>query len=386
MNCPTCESAAISDFLFRGDVPVHQNLLMRDQAAAMEIPRGDLKLVLCNDCGFIFNASFDPKKIMYGEDYENTQACSPSFNQYLDGLVEHLVVNRGVRDCRVVEVGCGNGLFLNKVVSFPDSGNRGFGFDPSYTGAQSALDGRLTFSARYYDSECADVDADVVICRHVIEHVPLPVQLLENIRKALARTSTARIFFETPCVEWILRNQVIWDFFYEHCSYFSASSLTTAFEMAGFEVVNVQRVFAEQYLWLEATVTNTKPEVTREPGTIPAQANKFARAEAELRDQWNLGIRELSSKEKLAIWGAGAKGVTFANLIDGLRNSLDCVVDLNPLKQGRYLPGTGHPIVGYEELDQRGVTTAVLMNPNYREENLALLRAAKSNVRLIETL
>jgi SAM-dependent methyltransferase len=384
--CPVCSSNSLSEFLTREQVPVHQNLLMRDQAAAMGIPRGDLALVTCHDCGFIFNRAFDPRKIMYGEDYENTQACSPSFNEYLDGLVSHMIVDQNVRDCNVIEVGCGNGLFLRKLVAYDGAGNRGHGFDPSYRGVESELDGRLKFSARYYDSECADVPADVIVCRHVIEHVPRPLQMLADIKKALALTPKARIFFETPCVEWILANLVVWDFFYEHCSYFSAASLSTAFQAAGFEVQSVRHVFEGQYLWLEATLPKTTPRIDTRPGSVVAQAQKFAQAEAKLKEGWGQKIRTLAAKGKVGVWGAGAKGVTFANLIDGSQQLLDCVVDLNPLKQGHYVPGTGHPIVSYQALTARGVSTVILMNPNYREENLALLRAARADVRLIDQL
>ena len=102
-----------------------------------------------------------------------------------------------------------------------------------------------------------------------------------------------------------------------------------------------------------------------------------------MKHDWDQKIRALASQEKVALWGAGAKGVTFANLIDEQRCWLDCLVDLNPMKQGHYVPGTGHPIVSYHDLAARGVTTAILMNPNYREENLALLREAGLEVALI---
>ena len=46
---------------------------------------------------------------------------------------------------------------------------------------------------------------------------------------------------------------------------------------------------------------------------------------------------------------------------------------MNPNKQGGFIPGSAHPIVAPAELARRGVTAAMLMNPNYREENLALL-------------
>jgi len=76
--------------------------------------------------------------------------------------------------------------------------------------------------------------------------------------------------------------------------------------------------------------------------------------------------------------------VTFANLIEPRPELIDCIVDLNPQKQGCYVPGSGHPIVSPEILGKRGVTTAFLMNQNYRHENLALLERLNLKVRLID--
>jgi SAM-dependent methyltransferase len=385
-KCPICDSGPPKDFLFRGQVPVHQNLLMRDQSSATDAPRGDLALCVCEDCGFIFNRAFDPAQPLYGEDYENSQACSPSFNEYLDGLVRHMILERGVRDCQIVEAGCGNGLFLRKLVTYQGSGNRGYGFDPSYRGAPVDLGGRLNFATRYYDAECAGIPADVVVCRHVIEHVPRPLDLLRDVRNALGEASTPRLFFETPCAEWILRNQVIWDFTYEHCSYFTAQSLTTAFETAGFQVDRVMHVFGGQYLWLEGTLPAGAPAVTKEPGKVGELAASFARAEAELMGRWKRRIESLAAHGPVALWGAGGKGVTFANIIDRGRCLIDSLVDLNPSKQGYFVPGTGHPIIGVAQLAARGVKSVILMNPNYRDEVASLLSAARANVRLIEHL
>jgi hypothetical protein len=116
------------------------------------------------------------------------------------------------------------------------------------------------------------------------------------------------------------------------------------------------------------------------------QAQEFARSEKALKSDWEQKIRVLSGKERVALWGAGAKGATFANLIDEQRELIDCVVDLNPGKQGNFIPGTGHPIVSYRDLAERGVTSAILMNPNYREENLALLESINADIHLIERL
>jgi hypothetical protein len=200
----------------------------------------------------------------------------------------------------------------------------------------------------------------------------------------LVHSPQARVFFETPCVEWILRNQVIWDFFYEHCSYFTAKSLTTAFEAAGFQVESVRHIFEGQYLWLEATIPVEKPAITKNPTSIAVLANQFAASEQKLKEDWETKIQELATKGKVALWGAGAKGVTFANLIDPERQWIDCIIDLNPKKQGNYIPGTGHPIVSYQEIASRGITAAVLMNPNYYAENLALLSEANLPINLVK--
>jgi SAM-dependent methyltransferase len=371
--------------LKRKSVPVHQNLLTKDQISAKEISRSDLNLMLCKECGFIFNNAFELSKLSYGEDYDNSQLFSPYFREYTERLAKYLIYERDIKNCRIVEIGCGKGIFLRSLVEAEDAGNSGFGFDPSYIGPTSDLGGRLKFEKNYYGPEYADISADVVIGRHVIEHVPDPLGLLRTIGQALAKSPNARVFFETPCVEWILRNQVIWDFFYEHCSYFTAESLTTAFEASGFKVDRVQDVFQKQYLWLEAIISTEKLEVTKNPGSILYLAQQFAVSENNLKRDLLTRLREIAAKGKIAVWGAGAKGVTFANLIDPECRLIDCLVDLNPNKQEHYVPGTGHPILSYEELANRGVKTVILMNPNYHEENQALLReAGLDNINLIE--
>jgi SAM-dependent methyltransferase len=384
-NCPICEGSAVRTLLLRKSVPVHQNLLMKDRASAINIRRGDLDLTVCENCEFVFNRAFDESQLEYGESYENAQYYSPSFNAHLDALVEHLIAERNVRGCRVVEVGCGQGTFLRKLVE-ADAGNVGHGFDPSYHGPLSDLAGRLNFHRTFYDENSSHVTADVVVSRHVIEHVADPVSLLRNIRKALVNSPSARIFCETPCVEWIVRNKVVWDFFYEHCSYFNDNSLATAFRLAGFEVVEVRHVFEGQYLWLEANVSGQVSAPKDSPGSeaFLRLAQEFAVTEKAMLRHWRDGIRKLAANEKIALWGAGAKGVTLANLLEPDSQFIDCVVDINPQKQGYYLPGTGHPIVAPAALTGRGVSTAILMNPNYLDENLSILKAGNIDVHLTE--
>jgi 2-polyprenyl-3-methyl-5-hydroxy-6-metoxy-1,4-benzoquinol methylase len=386
-ECPVCQGRAPTVFLDRDRVPVQQNLLVESRRAALETPRGRLRLVVCEQCGFVFNQSFDPKLFVYDECYDNTQSCSPLFDAYLDDLVHDLVEHRNLRGSRIVEVGCGKGLFLKKLVE-ADAGNRGCGFDPSYRGRLSQLDDRLTFEKRYYDSSCRDTPADAVICRHVIEHVADPVGLLQTIRRTLEHSHHARLFLETPCAEWILTNGVIWDFFYEHCSYFTAASLATALTTAGFRMTVVRHVFGGQYLWVEASLAEVDKDfaVPLGPGAIPELARSFATQERARIEAWKGEVQALAKDGKVAIWGAGAKGVTFAHLIDPECQRIACVVDVNPNKQGHFVPGTGHPIISQRDMEAYQVRSALVLNPNYLGEIEASLQKAGLEIRLIDMM
>ena len=75
--------------------------------------------------------------------------------------------------------------------------------------------------------------------------------------------------------------------------------------------------------------------------------------------------------------------MTFANLIDPSCKWISCIVDINPNKQGNYIPGTGHPIVSHQELEKLEITCAIVMNPNYFEEIESLLRSMNLSIRLL---
>lgn len=388
-TCPVCDAAGAERILFRPAVPVHQNMLFPTVSAAVAMKRGSLDMRACPGCGFVFNAAFDPALVDYGPAYENSQDCSPAFNAYLDGLVEHLVTARDVLAGRVIEVGCGKGVFLNKLLAHPDNRSEGVGFDPAYLGAEVV--GRLRVVKDFYGPSTA-VPADVVICRHVIEHIPEPLELLRTVRAGVGESGETRVFFETPCVEWILHNRVPWDFFYEHCSLFTAGSLALALERSGFVLSSVRHVFGGQYLWAEACSrgpAGITSACSRWPhrniqGTT-ALTSTFAASERAHLARWDALLARLPRGSVFA-WGAGAKGVTFCNLADPAATRLAGVVDVNPAKQGQFLPGTGHPIVSPEVAAKRGAVAVLVLNPNYVAEVRAALARLGSHAAVIDLM
>ena len=71
---------------------------------------------------------------------------------------------------------------------------------------------------------------------------------------------------------------------------------------------------------------------------------------------------------EVAVWGAGGKGATFLNLVDADCRRVSVVVDVHPLKQGRFIDGTGHPVVAPDPRHLRQVAHVIVMNPNYAGE------------------
>ena len=155
----------------------------------------------------------------------------------------------------------------------------------------------------------------MIVSRHVIEHVPNPVQHLSEINAALPTSWAGRLFLETPAVEWILQHGVVHDFFYEHCNYFSADTLRFALGLAGFETISVETVAGGQYLWIEATRGTPK---RTPPGaeSILAKIRLMRDHEVQFMNYWKGKLAKLSANGNIAIWGAGAKGVTFVEMID----------------------------------------------------------------------
>ena len=383
VRCPVCSSA---DVVWLGPafaVPILMNRLYATRDQARSAPSGDVRLARCASCGFTWNSAFRPDLIAYDGDYENEQSLSQVFMDHLESRVADVI--EAAQSLKYLEVGCGQGSFLARVaLAAGDRLIAAEGFDPAWRG----VDGGGPFAARihkrYFTPESAALLAappNVVATRHTIEHVPDPLGFLGAIRSALGDAAQATIFVETPCVDWIFRHDAMQDFFYEHCSIFTARALATALERAGFHAPTVEHVFGGQYLWARARTT---PDGA--PGTTPAplDARDVSSRRNEFISRWRRAAADAARKGRCAIWGAGAKGVNFALMTAApAHNPFDHVVDINPAKQGRRVAGSGLEALSPSQSVERGVACYFVMNPNYRDEIAACLEALGSDAELV---
>ena len=368
-RCPICKHTQIIDFLHIPDIPIFCNVLFNSPEDAQRIPRGSLQLSFCPTCGHIFNRTFDPTRMHYSTTYENSLHYSPRFQTYAEELASYLIARYHLRGKTIVEIGAGQGDFLKMLVTLGE--NRGIGFDPSYTGnlkpASRLFFIRDLFSAAY----AQQFDPDFICCRHVLEHIEQPAAFLQDVHQALKHHPHTPVFFEVPNMEYTLTHTALWDLIYEHCGYFTSYSLHYAFAQAGFKVQTIQPTFGDQFLTIEAIshhepYTPTLDPITREQ--LAQQVQQFAARYQEKIAFWTEQIKTLErNRQKAILWGAGSKGVTFANLLPQTP-AIVGLVDINPRKQGCFVSGSGHPILRPQALRSIQPDVIILMNPNYEAE------------------
>lgn len=338
--------------------------------------KGDLQLAFCGECGFIWNQAFDAGRLEYSQRYDNSLDFSPVFQEYARSLARRLIGTYDIRAKDVVEIGCGKGHFLSLLCE--EGGNRGFGFDPSYEGDRFAgpASDRITYVQDFYGEKYTGQAGDLICSRHVFEHIPDPLGFLGNVRRTIGGRRSAIIYFEVPNVRFILEKLSIWDILYEHCNYFGRESLGGIFRRCGFEVLRLEEVYGEQFLGIECRLADgvgTQP--TGEPlSGLAAEVEKFGgRAQARMQT-WTARLAEWEGAgRRVALWGGGTKGVSFLNMLK-VYDAIPYVVDINPYKQGRHLPGTGQQIVGPSFLQEFQPEIVILMNPIYRGEVEAEVR------------
>lgn len=299
-----------------GQLPVFQNRMYDTFTEARHCLRGDMKLVQNMKTGLIYNAEFNPEVMVYDDHYQNEQAVSLVFQRHLIDVAD--IVLRNMGNSELVEVGCGKGYFLKQLL---DKGCDVTGFDPAYEGDEPKV-------KKCYLPENLGFKAKGLILRHVLEHVQNPFHFLRDICEA--NDGKGIVYIEVPCFDWIVSHKAWYDVFYEHVNYFRLVDFYAMFD----RVIDSGRFFNGQYLYVVADLATLK-----EPVFLRENLAVFPVDFCEL--PMSIG--------KAAIWGGASKGVIFSLFMERLGRPVDVVVDINPAKQGKYLPATGLQVYSPEQ-------------------------------------
>jgi hypothetical protein len=131
--------------------------------------------------------------------------------------------------------------------------------------------------------------------------------------------------------------------------------------------INVKEVFGGQYLCIEAlTINHTRGKIHREYADYKIDyVNAFSSLYSRKVDEWKEKLEDFNQDgRRVVIWGAGSKGVTFLNAT-AIGDQIEYIVDINPHKRGKHIPGTGQKIMPPEFLTEYRPEFVVIMNPLY---------------------
>lgn len=328
------------------DLPVLQNRMHNSRETALTGPTGDVLLVQDKVTGLIYNQSFQPALVQYDVSYQNEQGESGHFQRHLKNVMG--IVRRLLGLDRLVEIGCGKGTFLELLVA---NGFEISGFDPTYEGNNERIH-------KQFFQKGTEICAKGLVLRHVLEHVPDPSRFLMNICDA--NQGKGRIYIEVPCLDWIANTRSWYDIFYEHVNYFRMQDFHRLFE----NVLERGRAFGGQYLYVVAELSSLRtPELKNE------KPFRFPRDFCE-----GIHMAPSEAQERSVVWGGASKGVIFSLLRSRAGYPVEAVVDINPAKQGKFLPGTGLQVLSPSQIMKTLPSHSVIyvMNPNYLEEIKAM--------------
>jgi SAM-dependent methyltransferase len=334
-------------FTARG-LPVLQNKTFATKAEAIASDVGDIRLVEDGRTGLIHNSDFEAAKLRYDIHYQNEQSNSSAFQRHLAEV--KTIIARTCQGRRIIEIGCGKGAFLEDLRSL---GYDVTGIDPAYEGESPHIL-KTSFVPGF------PLNGDAIMMRHVLEHIVNPIAFLADILEA--NKNRGLIYIEVPCFDWICQHRTWFDIFYEHVNYFRLSDFDRMFG----RVIEMGRLFGDQYLYVVADLSTLRKPLLDEGDRLAFPAD-FTKS----RDRFsNL------PKQPRAIWGGASKGVIFSMHLAAMGTDIDFVIDINPLKQGRYLPCSGLRVVSPEEAMRLlpAGSEVFVMNPNYRDEIIAASR------------
>lgn len=334
-------------------IPAMQNKLFATRAESLDAPLASLEL--CQDeTGLVFNQTFDPALVAYDENYQNDQGYSLHFKQHLDEVCQLCRSYLTSQESLVVDVGCGKGGFVELLRG---KGVNAIGYDNTYQGSS-------TYIRKSFFGVDSHIRGDLLTLRHVLEHIPSPWKFFHGI--AAANNYHGFLYVEVPDLEWILEHRAYFDLFHEHVNYFRADDFLHRF---GEGVVFQSKSFGGQYLSviinLECVRDGDLSSLTSEsdPG-LQSAFDQLSKSEAET-------YAALIESPEIVLWGAASKGVVFAAKAPPLiKSKITYAIDINPSKQGQFMPISGvevvDPVTGLTRLDNSSL--AVIMNPNYEEE------------------
>jgi SAM-dependent methyltransferase len=385
LTCLACNSEHINPALNLGLSPLANSY---KDSAEQEDARYPLAVNLCHDCYHLqLSHTVDPgviyKNYMYATGTNNT------IQQYCKWFANFVrEYNNYHSASKVLDIGCNDGTQLDY---FAELGYKTYGIDPAEN-LHDRISSKHTAVCDFFGPDAVDklkslqLTYDIITAQNVFAHNPTPVEFLQSVKKLMHHNTL--LFIQTSQADMVLHNEFD-TIYHEHINFFNALSMSKVAERAGLYLVDVIKtpIHGNSYIFV-LRMSNERPRNTENIIAMERAAGLF---DVNTYQQWNsnvqhnvfeliLGVKKYRKQGYHIVgYGAAAKGMTLINFA-GL--DLDFIVDDNPLKQGKYAPGTVIPICSPSKILEIAQDENILFIPlawNFYTEIRSRIQSIRSN-------
>lgn len=379
-GCRSCGSAALEVFLSLGATPLADALVAPEDLGDPE-PRFPLDVAFCPVCSLVQIVDEVPPETLFVDNYAYFSSYSDDLLAHAHRHADELVARRGLGpDSLVVEVGSNDGYLLRR---FAERGIPVLGIDPAPGQAAAANAAGVPTLAEFFDAALArrlrrqGYRADVIVANNVMAHTPDLNGFVEGMATLLADDGLLTV--ENPSVRDLIEGRQFDTIYHEHVCYFSTTAVDVLMRRHGLVLNHVEHfpdLHGGTLRWQVGATGHRGPAVRTaldeehaQGVTAPEYYRDFGDAVQALTRQLGELLHGLKAEgRRLAAYGAAAKGATLLNCAGIGGELLDFVVDRNPHKQGRHLPGSQIPIRDPAALSQRRPDYVLLLAWNFRDE------------------
>ena len=327
-KCPLCGSERNINKYNNNKSSLCRYGFMPSRKEALDVPRNlELEISECIDCKFVWNTKYESFKVNYSNlPILESAIHSPNYLDFQKDQAIWLSSKINSKELSIVEIGGGSGDFMNYVKA-----KKRFIYEPSTESINISKNIRVY--NKYFDPNSDKIEGEVIVMRQVLEHIEQPFTFLNSILKNTL-FNHGYIYIEVPSYNQTRAKSRFYDFYYEHCNYFSLNSLAKLALLLNVNILHLGSNFNNE---LNICLMEYDKEILSK--------NHYIIAKESIKEKVNLLIK---SKDKIAIWGASGNGVAFLNELNINYKSIPYVIDDDKRKQGQYIPSTGQEIVSPE--------------------------------------
>jgi SAM-dependent methyltransferase len=392
MNCRHCQQPLDIPFVDLGTSPPSNSYLT---AEALDRPERyyPLRVSACSNCWLVQTQDFTNREEFFSEDYAYFSSFSTSWLEHSRRYVESMRDRfRLGSDSLVVEVAANDGYLLQYVKA---AGIGALGIEPTRSTAAAAREKGIEVLEEFFGAALGERlaaeggAADLTAANNVLAHVPDINDFVSGFARILKPGGVST--FEFPHLLELVEHGQFDTVYHEHYSYLSLTAVERICAANGLTVFDVEKLSTHGgslrvYAQRTDTGTHSRTQAVTDLLTQEAQRGVerpdyycgFQTRVDRLKDEFVAFLIDAKRKGlRVAAYGAAAKGNTLINFAGIRRDLIPWVVDRNPAKSGKFMPGSRIPIVGEERIREERPELIVILPWNIKDEVIAQLDYAR---------